>query len=188
MQQQFAAFTTQKNTTYQARTPTPPITQFTIPNLATFPFEGHGGGRRAGGGGRGGRSNFATTGGHNVRTPFANFNAGQSGLPPIGANGGCSGGMAPFAQQTPARNAAPMYSNILKVYANWNVCFLCGFDVENGHTSKNMSGTIEAGKSSGRIRSNKCKPIHFDGVRCVHQVDAQKPVAALTLWGRAGRY
>ena len=44
--------------------------------------------------------------------------------------------MAPFAQQTPARNAAPMYSNILKVYANWNVCFSCGFDVEDGHTSK----------------------------------------------------
>ncbi len=43
MQQQFTAFTTQQNTTYQARTPTPPITQFTIPNLATFPFKGHGG-------------------------------------------------------------------------------------------------------------------------------------------------
>ena len=68
--------------------------------------------------------------------PFANFTAGQSGLHQIGASGGCSGGMAPFAQQTPARNAAPMYSNKLKVYANWNVCFLCGFDVEDGHTSK----------------------------------------------------
>jgi hypothetical protein len=44
MQQQFTAFTTQRNTTYQARPPTPPIMQFTIPNLATFPFEGQGGG------------------------------------------------------------------------------------------------------------------------------------------------
>jgi hypothetical protein len=35
MRQQFTAFTTQQHTTYQARTPTPPITQFTIPNLAT---------------------------------------------------------------------------------------------------------------------------------------------------------
>ncbi len=29
-----------------------------------------------------------------------------------------------------------MYSNIVKQYANWSVCFLCGFDMENGHTSK----------------------------------------------------
>ncbi len=136
MQQQFAAFTTQQNTMYQARTPTPPIMQFTIPNLATFPFEGRGGGRRAGGRGHGRRSNFATTGGRNVCTPFANFTAGQSGLPPIGASGGRGDGMALFAQQTPACNAAPMYSHILKAYANWKVCFSCGFDVEDGHASK----------------------------------------------------
>ena len=61
---------------------------------------------------------------------------GQGGLPPIGVGGGRGGGMAPFAQQTSARNAAPMHSNILKRNANWNVCFLCGFDVEDGHTSK----------------------------------------------------
>jgi hypothetical protein len=37
MQQQFAAFTTQRNTTYQpAPAMQPPITQFSIPNLATF--------------------------------------------------------------------------------------------------------------------------------------------------------
>ena len=101
-----------------------------------FPSEGRGGSQRTGGRGRGRRSNFATTGGRNVRTQFANFTAGQSRLPPIGASGGGGSGMAPFAQQTPARNAAPMYSNILKVYANWNVCFLCGLDVEDGHTSK----------------------------------------------------
>jgi hypothetical protein len=158
MQQQFAAFTTQRNTTYQPRTPTPPITQFTIPNLATFPFEGRRGGQRSGGCGHGGRSNFATTGGCNVRTLFANFTAGQSGLPPIGASGGRGGGMAPFAQQTPARNAAPMYSNILKAYANWNVCFLCGFDVEDGHTSKhvrhNGGGQIIRKDSIEQIRAN----------------------------------
>jgi hypothetical protein len=61
---------------------------------------------------------------------------GQGGLPPIGVHGGQGGGMAPFAQQSSARNVAPMYSNIIKRYANWNICFLCGFDVEDGHTSK----------------------------------------------------
>ncbi len=50
MQQQFAAFANQRNTTYQARTPpAPPITQFTIPNMATSHFGGHGGGQRTGG-------------------------------------------------------------------------------------------------------------------------------------------
>ncbi len=86
MQQQFAAFTTQQNTTYQARTPAFSFMQFTIPNFATFLSEGRGGGQRAGGHGRGRRSNFATTGGRNVRMPFANFIAGQGGLPQIGAS------------------------------------------------------------------------------------------------------
>jgi hypothetical protein len=84
MQQQFTAFTTQQNTTYQARTPAPHIRQFTIPNFAAFPSEGRGSGQCAGGRGCGGHSNFATTEGRNVCTPFANFTGGQSGLPPIG--------------------------------------------------------------------------------------------------------
>ena len=139
MQQQFAAFTTQRNTTYQPA-PTmqqPPITQFSIPNMASFNTTGRGGGRR-GGYGRGGRANFVNTGGRNARTPFANFvgRGGQGGLPPIGGGGGHGGGAVPFVQQAMPRNAAPMYSNIIKKYANWNVCFSCGFDVEDGHTSK----------------------------------------------------
>ena len=51
-------------------------------------------------------------------------------------SGGQGGGIAPFAQQSPAHNAAPMYSNIIKRYVNWNVCVLCDFDIEDGHTSK----------------------------------------------------
>ena len=54
--------------------------------------------------------------------------------PPIG--GGCGGGVVPFTQQNARRNAAPMFFNRIKRYANWNVCFSCGFDVEDGHTSK----------------------------------------------------
>ena len=73
MQQQFAAFTTQRNTTYQpAPTMQPPITQFSIPNIASFNTTGRGGGRR-GGHGRGERANFMSTGGCTARTPFANL-------------------------------------------------------------------------------------------------------------------
>jgi len=141
MQQQFAAFTTQRNTTYQPTSPAmqPLITQFSIPNLATFNTARRGAGGRRGGQGRGGHANIGTTtGGRNARTPFANFvgRRGQGGLPPIGGGGGRGGGARPFTQQTMPRNAAPMYSNIIKTYSSWNVCFLCGFDVEDGHTSK----------------------------------------------------
>ncbi len=34
----------------------------------------------------------------------------------------------------------PPHSNIVKKYANWNVCFSCGFDVEEGHTSQTCPG------------------------------------------------
>jgi len=68
MWQQFAAFTTQRNTTYQpAPAMQPPITQFSIPNLAMFNTAGRGGGRH-GGHGRGGRANFVNTGGRNAQT------------------------------------------------------------------------------------------------------------------------
>ena len=66
MQQQFAAFTTQRNTTYQpAPAMQPPITQFSIPNLATFNTARRGGGRH-GGHKRGGGANFLNTGGCNA--------------------------------------------------------------------------------------------------------------------------
>ncbi len=128
----------------------PPITQFTIPNLATFNTAGRGAGGRRGGHGRGGRANFGTnTGGRNARTPFANFvsRGGQGGLLPIDGGGGRGGGAVPFAQQTRPRNAAPMCSNIIKTYSNWNVCFSCGFDVEDGHTSKTCPASV-GGKRS----------------------------------------
>ena len=133
MQQQCAAFASTRNTTYQPATPTPPpMQQFNIPNFGTFQPAGLGMGGRRGGHKCGEHANAGRQG----RTPFANFMGcgGQGGLPPIG--GGRGGDVAPFAQQNAPRNAVPMYSNILKWCANWNVCFSCGFDVEDGHTSK----------------------------------------------------
>ena len=45
-----------------------------------------------------------------------------------------------LAQITPPlgvqqQNRNPDFSNVYKWYNNWNVCFSCGFDIENGHTS-----------------------------------------------------
>ena len=36
---------------------------------------------------------------------------------------GEGGGAAPSTQQNMTRNTAPMYSNIIKCYANWNLWF-----------------------------------------------------------------
>jgi hypothetical protein len=138
MQQQFTTFTMQRNTTYQQeQSIQPPITQFLIPNFASFPTEGRGSGRR-GGSRYGGRANFGRTSGCNVPTPFADFfgRGRHGGLPPIGGGGGQGGRVPPFVQQPMQRNMAPQYSNILKRYADWNVCFSWGFDVKDGYTSK----------------------------------------------------
>ena len=73
-------------------------------------MNGQGGGDRCGGRGQGGHSTLKITGGRNVQTPFANFmgRGGEGGLPLIGVSGGRGGDMAPFAQQCPACNGAPM--------------------------------------------------------------------------------
>ena len=74
------------------------------------------------------------------RTPFANHLRGGQ---PFGQNVPSMGTFPPFATNllphgvvqpapTPRR---PEFSNTTKQYANWNVCFTCGFDVEEGHTS-----------------------------------------------------
>ena len=52
--------------------------------------------------------------------------------------------MVPYGGGTGQLPAAPggqphrcnaEFSNIYKQHNNWNVCFSCGFDVEDGHTS-----------------------------------------------------
>ena len=134
MQQQFAAFTAMRNTTYQPAMPAPPpMQQLTIPNFGTFQPAGLGFGGRCGGRGHGERANA----GHHRHTPFENFvgRGIQGGRPPIGG-GRRGGGVAPFEKQNAPRNVTSMYSNIIKRYVNWNICFSCEFDVEDGHTSK----------------------------------------------------
>jgi hypothetical protein len=45
------------------------------------------------------------------------------------------GGPGQLTPITGARVNAPFQSNVTKKHANWNVCWSCGFDVEDGHTS-----------------------------------------------------
>ncbi len=79
--------------------------------------------------------------------PLGGFQGGNTGGSPLysappAINGGYgpTGGygmpithpnMSPGAQNT---TQLP-YSNVVKQYANWNACYLCGFNVGNGHMS-----------------------------------------------------
>ncbi len=46
------------------------------------------------------------------------------------------GGMQiPPFQGGQQRTRKPNFLNIYKRFSNWNICFLCGFDIEDGHTS-----------------------------------------------------
>ena len=122
-------------TTQRARTiaNVPPIQQLTIPLQQQFPTGDFGAGR---GGRRGGRGRGRGRGGRG-RTPFADYMRTQGG-----AGAGIPGQVVPYVGGiVPPVNTGipqvrnPDYSNIYKRHNNWNVCFSCGFDVEDGHTS-----------------------------------------------------
>jgi hypothetical protein len=123
----------------------PPIQQLNIPTFAGQANPGYNsgtgftGGNRGHGRGRGRGVSRGVGGRGNAPTPFANHlrntqmagGRGGSALPGIGYPppvGGFNG--------RAAKPPNPPHSNIVKVYANWNVCFSCGFDIEEGHTSQ----------------------------------------------------
>ena len=113
----------------------PPIQQVAVPMQQPFSAvgaypSGRGGQRAVRGCGRGRRR-----GGHS-RTPFADAMRGAGTAQPIAAMVPYGGGITQpptGVQQQQRRN--PDFSNIYKVHNNWNVCFSCGFDIEDGHTS-----------------------------------------------------
>ena len=115
----------------------PPIQQLAVPIQQQFPTGDYSAGRgvRRGGRGRGrGRGNRG-------RTPFADYMRTQGGA--VGGN--IPGQLVPYGTGViPFQPAIPTgrpqvknadYSNIYKRHNNWNVCFSCGFDIEDGHTS-----------------------------------------------------
>jgi hypothetical protein len=91
-------------------------------------------GRRGGGrgSGRGGRGQGEGSRGRQLGPAFAMMVRNQK-VGGIFAPPNQFGGPGPFAPMVPTQMGnAP---SPIKRYANWNACFLCGFDVEDGHTS-----------------------------------------------------
>jgi hypothetical protein len=90
------------------------------------------------------------------------FTSGRSG----GRGGGRQGrGRTAFANYVPqGRNVnypqahRPFQSNITKKHNNWNVCFSCGFDVEDGHTSATCHLTVQLFYGVSKIPQLICGP------------------------------
>ena len=121
----------------QITVPVPPMQQLTIP--MPVPYAGAampnafnlGRGGQVGQGGRGGQS---CGGGRGQRTPFAQHMQNQTqGHGRRCNNGGiriAPGGTGIVGQ--PATHTGA-FSNLTKAFANWNVCYTCGFDIDDGN-------------------------------------------------------
>jgi hypothetical protein len=96
---------------------------------------------------RGGRRSGQGERGDQDRNPFAthmaNLGCGRAQhLPQLGGFHGAAIPATGFPGATISPPMQPLqkkntnYSNIYKRYTYWNVCFLCGFDIKDGHTSQ----------------------------------------------------
>ena len=119
-------------TRYRAVLNVPPIQQLAVP-IQQFPAGNFGAGR---GGQRGGGGRGRVRGGRG-RTPFADYmrTRGGAGAGIPGQDVPYGGGIVPAVNTGIPQARNPDFSNIYKRHNNWNVCFSCGFDIEDGHTS-----------------------------------------------------
>jgi hypothetical protein len=118
----------------------PPIPMVNIPNQHTFNEGGFQRGRgsaRGGGyqrGGGRGRREGCGGGGRNKFAIHAGRGNGQQ-ISQLGGHPGFPGAAIPSAMQPHQQPQTANFSNIYKRYNNWNICYSCRFDVEDGHTS-----------------------------------------------------
>jgi hypothetical protein len=126
-------------------------------------------------------------------TPLHGFQQ-QSYYPPLrgGCGGGCScsrcacrecggggcgnpmplpvpyAGMIPYiptGTHPPLQQQFLKYSNIFKTFANQNACYMCGFDVEDWHTSTKCNHK-KPGHKNGFTRSNYMEYMHANHPFC----------------------
>jgi hypothetical protein len=151
LMQQMAMLTTNAATTRNNTYVAPP-TQIYAPSplhgfqqQSYYPNCGDG---RGGGCSRGGRAR-CTRGGRGCGTP----------MPPPVLYVGANIPYIPAGANPPPQQRNPNFSNIVKAYANQNVCYLCGFDVEDWHTSATC---------------NQKKPGHQDGFTCSNYMEYER--------------
>ena len=80
--------------------------------------------------------------------------------PPAGGGGNMYNltpqrGMPAYAPQGGMKQQErPLYSNVVKLFANWNARYTCGFDVPDGHTSATCQTQRKAGHDIYFTRQN----------------------------------
>ncbi len=77
-------------------------------------------------------------------------------------------GMIPYIPvgiHPPLQQQYSKYSNIVKMFANQNVCYTCRFDVEDWHTSA-MCNRKKPGHQDGFTRSNYMEYAHANHPFC----------------------
>ena len=108
----------------------PPVNHVNVPTTGGY-YTQRGprqGGGRNGGGGRGGR-------GRGPRTPFADYVARNNTQQIAPVYGGGTVATSVLTAGTAGQQQVMRPPNIVKIYNNWNMCYSCGFDVEDTHTS-----------------------------------------------------
>ncbi len=112
----------------------PPIQQVAVPMQQ--PFSATGAYPAGRGGQRGGRGrNQGGRQGGRSRTPFVDAMQGAGAAPMMTKTMPPGGGIAQPPPRMQQRCKKLDFSNIYKIHNNWNVCFSCGFDIKEGHTS-----------------------------------------------------
>ena len=174
-QQQLAMLTRTATTsvapnTWQQQTPAPPPTQVAYntfappayqaaayqpnqPYQATQRYQPRGNNRRAPGSRRNGRNGRNTT--------RANQQQGQNNPPPFTPNLGNTGmnELPPFRGGATSNNNnnRPAFSNKVKYYNNWNMCYSCGFDVPNWHTSATCDNPNKRNGHDAKCTRQNCE-------------------------------
>ncbi len=113
-----------------------PIQQVAVPMQQPFAAMGI---FNAGCGGQRGGQGCSRIGGRDgcSRRPFADAMRGRGNAPAVTNLVPYGGGVTqlPVAPSVQQQHRNLDFSNIYKLHNNWNVCFQCGFDIKDGHTS-----------------------------------------------------
>ncbi len=83
----------------------------------------------------------------------------------LGGNTGFPGAAMPLAMQPQQQPRIANFSTIYKKYDNWNTCYSCRFDIEDGHTLMTCP-FWKVSKQTGFTRENPQQYIAAGHVPC----------------------
>ena len=137
---------------------TPPPPPY-VPAVPTNYQQGYGGRGRGRGRVRGNRTQQQYSPGGLPPTPgMGGVFPPTYAMPPPAGGGGNLYNLAPHGGYNPQggmpQQVRPPFSNLVKLFANWNACYTCGFDVPDGHTSATCPAQRKLGHDVNFTRQN----------------------------------